>query len=122
MREKPSAWSAKSVYTSPSPSATADATSVSFELRFRGPAGPHHLEEEPVAGAGGTWRTFATAAGASAAALRHSSGSTPTRRAVSSVMSVTMKPGAIALTLMPNGPSSMASVRVKPCSPIFAAE
>jgi hypothetical protein len=36
------------------------------------------------------------------------------------VMSVTTKPGANALAVMPNGPSSMAAVRTKPCRPIFA--
>ena len=41
---------------------------------------------------------------------------------MASVISVTMNPGAIAFTLMPNGPSSMASVRVKPWMPILAAE
>ena len=41
---------------------------------------------------------------------------------MASVISVAMKPGAIALALMPNGPSSMPSVRVKPWMPILAAE
>ena len=33
-----------------------------------------------------------------------------------------MNPGAIALTVTPNGPSSIASVLVKPCRPALAAE
>ncbi len=37
-------------------------------------------------------------------------------------MSVTMNPGATAFAVMPNGPSSMASVLVKPCIPALAAE
>ena len=50
-----------------------------------------------------------------------SSNSTPTRSAVCAVICVTMKPGATQLTLMPNGPSSMASVFVIPWMPAFAA-
>ena len=46
----------------------------------------------------------------------------PTRAAVDAVMSVTMNPGATAFAVMPNGPSSMASVLVKPCMPALAAE
>src|SRR6266568_5035638 len=46
-----------------------------------------------------------------------SSGSNPMRRAVVRVISVSIKPGATALTVMPNCPSSTASVRVKPCKP-----
>jgi len=45
-----------------------------------------------------------------------------TRAAVAAVMSVTMNPGATALAVMPNGPSSMASVLVNPCMPALAAE
>ena len=43
-------------------------------------------------------------------------------QAVASVISVAMKPGAMALALMPKGPSSMPRVRVNPWIPIFAAE
>ena len=46
----------------------------------------------------------------------------PTRAAVAAVMSVAMKPGATALAVTPNWPSSMASVLVKPCMPALAAE
>ena len=46
----------------------------------------------------------------------------PIRAAVAAVMSVAMKPGAIALTVTPNGPSSIARVLVKPCRPALAAE
>ena len=45
----------------------------------------------------------------------------PSRSAVSRSMSVAMMPGAIALTVTPNGPSSIASVSVNPCRPAFAA-
>ena len=38
------------------------------------------------------------------------------------VISVSMKPGAIAFAVTPNLPSSMASVLVKPCMPALAAE
>ena len=38
------------------------------------------------------------------------------------VMSVSMKPGATAFAVIPNGPSSMARVRVSPWMPAFAAE
>ena len=38
------------------------------------------------------------------------------------VMSVAMKPGAMALTVTPNLPSSIARVLVKPCRPALAAE
>ena len=44
------------------------------------------------------------------------------RAAVAAVMSVAMKPGATAFAVMPNGPSSIASVLVKPCMPALAAE
>jgi hypothetical protein len=44
------------------------------------------------------------------------------RAAVAAVMSVAMNPGATAFAVMPNGPSSMARVLVKPCSPALAAE
>ena len=37
------------------------------------------------------------------------------------VMSVSMNPGAIALTRIPDGPSSRASVRVRVLTPPFAA-
>src|SRR5205823_9881081 len=43
--------------------------------------------------------------------------SPPTRAAVAAVMSVAMKPGATALAVMPNLPSSLARVLVKPCRP-----
>src|SRR5215813_11345899 len=56
----------------------------------------------------------------SATASRNLSTVTPRRSAVASVIAVAMKPGAIAFTLMPNGPSSIASVRVKPWMPAFA--
>ena len=51
-----------------------------------------------------------------------SSNGTPIRAAVAAVMSVWMKPGATALAVTPNLPSSMASVLVKPCRPALAAE
>ena len=44
------------------------------------------------------------------------------RSAVSAVISVSMKPGAMALAVTPNLPSSMARVLVKPCMPALAAE
>ena len=60
--------------------------------------------------------------GVSAArAAWNSSKSTPRRAAVAAVISVTMKPGATALAVTPNGPSSIESVFVKPCIPAFAA-
>ncbi len=60
--------------------------------------------------------------GISAAACSWSAAkSTFIRAAVAAVMSVTMKPGATALTVTPNGPSSIASVLVKPCMPALAA-
>ena len=46
-----------------------------------------------------------------AAPARKSSNDTPIRSAVAAVMSVWMKPGATALAVTPNLPSSMASVR-----------
>ena len=46
----------------------------------------------------------------------------PIRAAVAAVMSVTMNPGAIALAVIPNWPSSIASVLVKPCRPALAVE
>ena len=57
-----------------------------------------------------------------AALALNSSQSIPMRSAVCCVMRVSMNPGATALTLIPNGPSSMASVRVKPCKPALAVE
>ena len=57
-----------------------------------------------------------------AAAALNSSNVTPARAAVATVMSVSMKPGATALAVTPNLPSSIASVLVKPCRPAFAAE
>ena len=45
----------------------------------------------------------------------------PSRSAVARVISVTMKPGAMALAVTPNLPSSMARVFVKPAMPAFAA-
>src|SRR5439155_25196944 len=59
---------------------------------------------------------------AAAAAARSSSGVMPIRRAVSSVIAVTTKPGATALTVRLYGPSSIASVAVRPWMPAFAAE
>jgi len=55
-----------------------------------------------------------------ALAFWKSSKPTPIRAAVAAVMSVTMKPGATAFAVTPNGPSSIASVFVIPCSPAFA--
>ena len=57
-----------------------------------------------------------------AAAFLKSSNAMPTRAAVAAVMSVAMNPGATALAVMPNWPSSIASVLVKPCRPALAAE
>ena len=54
------------------------------------------------------------------AASANCSNGTPTRSAVWRVMSVTMKPGATQFTFTLNGPSSIASVFVIPCSPAFA--
>ena len=51
-----------------------------------------------------------------------SSNGTPIRAAVCSVIAVTMKPGATQLTVIPNGPSSIASVFASPWMPAFAAE
>ena len=51
-----------------------------------------------------------------------SSKETPIRSAVALVISVWMKPGATALAVTPNLPSSIARVLVKPCSPALAAE
>ena len=48
--------------------------------------------------------------------------SLPTRSAVALVIAVSMNPGAIALAVIPNGPSSIASVFVKPCRPALAVE
>ena len=45
----------------------------------------------------------------------------PNRVAVASVILVAMNPGAIALTVTPNRPSSKDSVRVRPCKPALAA-
>ena len=67
------------------------------------------------------WPTRRTGIWPAAAAWK-SSKPMPTRAAVEAVMSVTMKPGATAFAVMPNGPSSMASVLVKPCIPALAAE
>ena len=57
-----------------------------------------------------------------AAPSRNCSKVMPIRSAVWRVMSVAMKPGAMALAVTPNLPSSMASVFVKPCRPALAAE
>ena len=46
----------------------------------------------------------------------------PIRSAVARVISVTMKPGATALHVIPNRPSSCATVLVNPCRPALAAE
>ncbi len=40
---------------------------------------------------------------------------------MAAVISVAMNPGAIALTVTPNGPSSIARVLVNPCIPALAA-
>ena len=58
----------------------------------------------------------------SAAAFWKTSNEMPTRSAVAAVMSVAMKPGATALAVIPNWPSSMARVLVNPCRPALAAE
>lgn len=57
-----------------------------------------------------------------AAPFLKSSNGMPRRSAVAAVMSVAMKPGAIALAVTLNLPSSIARVLVKPCMPAFAAE
>jgi hypothetical protein len=46
----------------------------------------------------------------------------PIRSAVTLVMSLTMNPGAMQFTVIPNLPSSMARALVKPCSSAFAGE
>jgi len=46
----------------------------------------------------------------------------PIRSAVAFVISVSMNPGAMAFTVTPNRPSSMARVLVSPCRPAFAVE
>lgn len=56
-----------------------------------------------------------------AAAAWNSSKPMPTRAAVCAVISVTMKPGATALAVMPNLPSSLARVLVKPWRPALTA-
>jgi hypothetical protein len=56
------------------------------------------------------------------AAATKSSKGTPIRSAVARVISVSMKPGAMAFAVTPNLPSSMASVLVKPCRPALAVE
>ena len=48
--------------------------------------------------------------------------SSPMRSAVALVMSLTMNPGAMQLAVIPNLPSSIASVFVKPCRPALAVE
>lgn len=65
--------------------------------------------------------TRATGIWVAAAALK-SSKPMPTRSAVALVISVAMKPGATALAVTPNLPSSLARVLVKPCRPALAAE
>src|SRR4051794_7797197 len=57
-----------------------------------------------------------------AAPLMKSSNAMPMRSAVALVISVWMNPGATALAVTPNLPSSMARVLVKPCRPALAAE
>jgi len=57
-----------------------------------------------------------------AASFLNCSQSAPSRSAVCCVMRVSIKPGATAFTLMPNGPSSIDSVRASPCSPALAVE
>ena len=59
---------------------------------------------------------------ADAVCAMKSSNGTPIRSAVAAVMSVWMKPGATALAVTPNFPSSIARVLVKPCRPALAAE
>jgi hypothetical protein len=67
------------------------------------------------------WPTRATGICLAAISLNCSNG-TPTRSAVCAVISVSMKPGAIALAVTFQRPSSMARVLVKPCMPALAAE
>ena len=67
------------------------------------------------------WPTRRTGVCAATAAVKSSNG-TPIRAAVCSVIAVAMKPGATELTMIPNGPSSIASVLASPWSPAFAAE
>ena len=57
-----------------------------------------------------------------AAKAMKSSNAMPMRSAVALVISVWMKPGAIALAVTPNLPSSIARVFVKPCRPALAVE
>ncbi|BDH57114.1 hypothetical protein MTP03_20530 [Tsukamurella sp. PLM1] len=57
-----------------------------------------------------------------ATAALKSSKVTPIRSAVAWVISVAMKPGATALAVTPNRPSSNARVLVNPCMPALAAE
>ena len=57
-----------------------------------------------------------------AAPTLNASKSTPIRSAVARVIRVSTKPGATALTLTLNGPSSIARVRAMPCSPALAVE
>ena len=67
------------------------------------------------------WPTRATGICAAAPSMKSSNGM-PMRSAVALVISVSMKPGAIALAVTPNLPSSMARVLVKPCRPALAVE
>ena len=67
------------------------------------------------------WPTRRTGIWPAAAAWKSSKG-TPILAAVAAVMSVTMKPGATALAVIPNWPSSIARVLVNPCRPALAAE
>ena len=67
------------------------------------------------------WPTRPTGIWAAALAMK-SSKRDAHRSAVCRVMSVAMNPGATALAVTPNLPSSIARVLVKPCSPALAAE
>ena len=70
----------------------------------------------------GTVDAITTAGGRAVAVGADVSQADQVEAAVAAVMSVTMKPGATALAVIPNWPSSMASVFVNPCIPALAAE
>lgn len=73
-------------------------------------------------GAGDVLRQADTAEGVCSAASSWSSSKLrPRRAAVRSVMRVATEPGARQLTVIPKGPSSIASVRVIPWKPALAA-
>ena len=79
------------------------------------------VRNEIVAAMSAGWPTRPTGIWAEAPAMK-SSKLTFIRYAVCRVMSVAMKPGATALAVTLNRPSSIASVFVNPCSPALAAE